>query len=88
MFGGPCAARAWWSCAARALALAPAISRAPRPSRASHHDSRAPLLTRCAVRCRHYHASLSGEERECVQRDWSSDRVQVIVATIAFGMGQ
>eukprot|EP00798_Chlamydomonas_sp_ICE-L_P031530 gene31530-6715_t len=36
---------------------------------------------------KHYHAALSADEREEVQRDWSNDKVQVIVATIAFGMG-
>ncbi|GLI70849.1 hypothetical protein VaNZ11_015864, partial [Volvox africanus] len=35
----------------------------------------------------HYHANLSHEEREQVQTSWSNDEVQVIVATIAFGMG-
>ncbi|GFR41611.1 hypothetical protein Agub_g2336, partial [Astrephomene gubernaculifera] len=35
----------------------------------------------------HYHANLSHEEREQVQSKWSNDEVQVIVATIAFGMG-
>ena len=35
----------------------------------------------------HYHAGLSMEEREDVQRRWSSDEVKVICATIAFGMG-
>ncbi|GIL80484.1 hypothetical protein Vretifemale_9678, partial [Volvox reticuliferus] len=35
----------------------------------------------------HYHANLSHEEREQVQTRWSNDEVQVIVATIAFGMG-
>ncbi|KAF5842776.1 P-loop containing nucleoside triphosphate hydrolase protein [Dunaliella salina] len=39
------------------------------------------------VAIRHYHANLSPEEKEAVQADWSHDRVQVIVATIAFGMG-
>ena len=36
---------------------------------------------------RHYHAAMPAEERETVQRDWSTGKVQVIVATIAFGMG-
>jgi len=35
----------------------------------------------------HYHASLSQQEREEVQGAWTHDRVQIIVATIAFGMG-
>ena len=37
--------------------------------------------------CSHYHASLSQQEREEVQAAWTHDRVQIIVATIAFGMG-
>lgn len=36
---------------------------------------------------RHYHASLSPEEREAVQAEWTSGDVPIIVATIAFGMG-
>jgi superfamily II helicase len=36
----------------------------------------------------HYHASLTPEERERVQAAWSRDELQVIVATIAFGMGE
>lgn len=35
----------------------------------------------------HYHASLPQEDRERVQSAWSRDDIQVIVATIAFGMG-
>lgn len=36
---------------------------------------------------RHYHANLSPEEREAVQRDWTNGAVPIIVATVAFGMG-
>ena len=39
------------------------------------------------LRVAHYHASLSAEERERVQAAWTRDELQVIVATIAFGMG-
>lgn len=39
------------------------------------------------VAFRHYHASMSVEERERTQYDWSRGRVQIIAATIAFGMG-
>ena len=40
-----------------------------------------------APQVRHYHANLSPEERERVQSDWTLGRTQVIVATVAFGMG-
>eukprot|EP00887_Chlorella_sp_A99_P000649 scaffold5.g649.t1 len=38
-------------------------------------------------RVKHYHASLSPEEREAVQMEWTNGDVACIVATIAFGMG-
>ncbi|BDA40672.1 ATP-dependent DNA helicase Q-like 4A [Coccomyxa sp. Obi] len=39
------------------------------------------------VRVSHYHAAMTQQEREEVQANWTHDRMQVIVATIAFGMG-
>lgn len=39
------------------------------------------------MRARFYHAGLSSEDRINVQRSWASGLVQIIVATIAFGMG-
>lgn len=35
----------------------------------------------------HYHAAMENQARADAQRRWTMDRVRVIVATIAFGMG-
>ena len=35
----------------------------------------------------HYHADICPEQRKSVQRQWMTDEVHVICATIAFGMG-
>ncbi|QGA13768.1 hypothetical protein EYB26_001419 [Talaromyces marneffei] len=39
------------------------------------------------IKATHYHAGMPSEERTSVQRDWQAGRYDVIVATIAFGMG-
>lgn len=45
------------------------------------------LRTNHHVSIQHYHASLEPAERSLIQRNWQSGAVQVIAATIAFGMG-
>lgn len=35
----------------------------------------------------HYHAGMTPKQRILVQREWHSGRLQVVCATIAFGMG-
>jgi len=44
-------------------------------------------LQRQGIRAAAYHAGMPGRRREKVQDDFLHDRVRVIVATIAFGMG-
>ncbi|WP_156542072.1 DNA helicase RecQ [Gallibacterium genomosp. 3] len=47
----------------------------------------AELLQRRGIAAKAYHAGFSNEVRERVQHDFQRDNIQVIVATIAFGMG-
>lgn len=44
-------------------------------------------LRGAGVSCQGYHADMEPARRERVHLQWSQGRVQVIVATIAFGMG-
>ena len=39
------------------------------------------------VKCDFYHADLPYSRRQDIQRDWMNNDIQVIIATIAFGMG-
>jgi bloom syndrome protein len=39
------------------------------------------------IACDYYHAELPYRERQEIQRAWMKDEIQVIIATIAFGMG-
>jgi ATP-dependent DNA helicase RecQ len=44
-------------------------------------------LAKQGVRCAGYHAGLAPEIRDKIQRDFIQDNIDVIVATVAFGMG-
>jgi ATP-dependent DNA helicase RecQ len=50
-------------------------------------DDLAIALAKQGVNCAGYHAGLEGEIRDKIQRDFIQDRIDVIVATVAFGMG-
>ncbi len=50
-------------------------------------ESTAALLARDGVRAKAYHAGLEAAEREAVQEAFRKDDVDVVVATLAFGMG-
>lgn len=39
------------------------------------------------VKCDFYHADLPYSRRQEIQSSWMKDEIQVIIATIAFGMG-
>jgi superfamily II DNA/RNA helicase len=39
------------------------------------------------VRAEAYHAGLKDAQRNQVQMDWSTNKIQVVIATVAFGMG-
>ncbi|MCD8303439.1 MAG: DNA helicase RecQ [Prevotellaceae bacterium] len=45
------------------------------------------MLTQHGITAAPYHAGLSAEQRNKTQRDFVNDRLQVICATVAFGMG-
>lgn len=44
-------------------------------------------LCKTNIQARPYHAGMTNNQREKVQRGWMNDEFHVIVATIAFGMG-
>ncbi|MCF2947280.1 DNA helicase RecQ [Paraglaciecola aquimarina] len=50
-------------------------------------DDLAIALAKQGVNCAGYHAGLEGKIRDKIQRDFIQDKIDVIVATVAFGMG-
>lgn len=44
-------------------------------------------LNECGISCLYYHAGMDFEERLDVQLQWQNNKIQLICATIAFGMG-
>lgn len=50
-------------------------------------DDLALKLRKNSIKCISYHAGLSDESRRIVQEDWINGKYNVVVATIAFGMG-
>ncbi|CAI6338764.1 unnamed protein product [Periconia digitata] len=50
-------------------------------------ESVAKKLTELGIKAYHYHAGMASAERSDVQIKWQSNEYNVIVATIAFGMG-
>lgn len=56
-------------------------------SRKSCEEVAAKLDSLYGISAHHYHAHLAPEMKRSVQKGWQSGKYQVIVATIAFGMG-
>ena len=44
-------------------------------------------LQQAGLRCAFYHAGLHKQDRSRIQDDWGTNKIQVIIATVAFGMG-
>ena len=56
-------------------------------SRKNCEDIATKLREQYNIRAHHYHAGMEPEERKKVQRQWQAGAYNVIIATIAFGMG-
>lgn len=50
-------------------------------------EQTAAQMQRSGIKCAFYHAGMEPDDRLTVQRAWQADEIQVICATVAFGMG-
>ncbi|GEQ70758.1 hypothetical protein JCM33374_g4437 [Metschnikowia sp. JCM 33374] len=50
-------------------------------------ESTSEKLEMYGIKCKYYHAGMDPDERLKVQTEWQENKIQVICATIAFGMG-
>ncbi len=50
-------------------------------------DEVATELSKLGIRARSYHAQLENSNRESVQRNWMENSIEIVVGTIAFGLG-
>ncbi|AGO13005.1 AaceriAFL159Wp [[Ashbya] aceris (nom. inval.)] len=50
-------------------------------------EQTAAIVQGSGVRCAYYHAGMEPDERLTIQQQWQSGKIQVICATVAFGMG-
>ncbi|XP_066561714.1 ATP-dependent DNA helicase Q1 isoform X2 [Amia ocellicauda] len=44
-------------------------------------------LQKMGIRAKHYHANMEAADKSDVHRNWTDNKIQVVVATVAFGMG-
>lgn len=56
-------------------------------SRSNCEKLAAELRSEYDIKAQHYHAGMDAESRKTVQKNWQAGKDDVIVATIAFGMG-
>ena len=56
-------------------------------SRRSCEDLASKLKSIHKIKAAHFHANMGMEERKRIQEGWQQNSIQVVVATIAFGMG-
>ena len=85
----------WWSCRCRSgrgsiaslLADSGAAAGDCVCSSRKQSEALAARLVRCAILRAAYHAGLDAETRERVQTAFQAGELEVVVATIAFGMG-